>query len=583
MSGIAPVSGVKLLALRLKYYIRQGFGARQRILIYAIAAGLAGALVAAAFKYATWAIQLLFTGTHDGYVQTFRGLELWERILIPTVGGIVAGAVLYFGRRVVPRKATGYMEAVALSDGDVPMRPTIVRSASALFSIASGEAIGREGPLAQLAAAAASGFGRLLHEPPARLRLLVACGAAAGLAAAYNAPLASAFFVAEIIVGSISMESFGPILLASATSSVATRLIDGGHTLYPIAFAGDIPVAGLFIMALVGVACGLAAPLFISILDLGKGAFNRFSLMPVVSLGVGGLIVGILAAWRPEIVGNGQSAIREMFAGQYVWQFVLTLLILKVVAVAAVFGSGAVGGVFTPSLLVGAAIGYLFGTLVCAMGYTALPPECYCAVGMGAFLCAVMQAPVMAIVMIFEMTLCPVLIVPLVVATIVAYFTVRTVRGHSLYANALKSAPSSLFDRDMADLNVGEILRPNFPRLKTGSHLGEITAAFMRSTDGLIPVLGAEGEYLGSVLFKTIHPYLRDADMAASVIASDIMDDNVPTLAADADLPEALRAFSLAKFDALPVLDLKTGRTMGLLSRADLYLAVSELTKRQSV
>jgi CIC family chloride channel protein len=582
MSGRATRPGFDILKLRLKYLARQNYGGRQRMLFYAFVAGLAGAFAAAAFKYATALIQFLLTGASGGYVQTFRGLEWWQRLLIPAVGGILAGAVLYFGRKLVPRKATNYMEAVALGDGDVPIRPTLVRSSSALFSIASGEAIGREGPLAQLAAAAASGIGRLLGEPPARLRLLVACGAAAGLAAAYNAPVASAFFVAEIILGSISMDSFGPILLASATSAVATRFFDDGHSLYPVAFAGDVPVTGLLVMALAGVLCGLAAPLFISILDKSRNAFGRLNLMPVIGLAVGGLIVGALAVWHPEIVGNGRSAISEMLAGQYVWQFVLTLMLLKILAVAAVFGSGAVGGVFTPSLFVGASIGYLIGILAIAAGYTSIPPECYAAVGMGAFLAAVMQAPVMAIVMIFEMTLCPALIVPLVAAAIAAYFTVRALHGRSLYEKALKSAPSGVFDREIAAVHVSDILRPTFPSLGTGSRLDEITAAFVSSSEGVLPVADKSGVYLGSVMPKTIKTYLSDADLAAAVIASDIMRDDIPTLDLAADLPEALRTFSNAEFEALPVVDAATGKVAGLLSRADLYLTISELTRRQS-
>jgi CIC family chloride channel protein len=572
-----------MLTLRLKYLARQGFGARQRILFYAFLAGLAGALVASAFQYATALVQMLMTGMQGGYVEIFRSLAWWQRLLIPAAGGLLAGSVLYLARRILPRKATGYMEAVALGDGDVPMRPNLMRASSALFSIASGEAIGREGPLAQLAAAAASGIGRLLREPPARLRLLVACGAAAGLAAAYNAPLASAFFVAEIIMGSISMESFGPILLASATSSVATRMLDGGQTLYPISYTGDIPASGLVFFIVSGIFCGLAAPLFVGVLDYSRHIFGKLTDWPYLSLALGGFIVGLLAMVHPEVVGNGKSVIREMLAGNYVWQFVLTLMILKILAVMSAFGSGAVGGVFTPSLLVGASIGFLMGTAVCAAGYDAIPPECYCAVGMGAFLCAVTHAPVMAIVMIFEMTLCPALIVPLVAASVVSYFTVHTLHGRSLYAKALKSGPKSIFDRDIAELTVGEILRPNFPTLAPGNHLGAITASFMRSTDGIIPVVSRKGAYLGSVLLKTIKPYLRDADLAGTVIASDIMHDDVPTLDVKADLPEALRAFSNADYDALPALDAETGAIAGLLSRADLYLTVSEVTRRQSV
>lgn len=583
MSESGPVSRVRMLTLRLRYLARQAIGARQRILFYAFLAGLAGAVVAAGFQYATALVQMLLSGKHGGYVEIFRSLEWWQRLLIPATGGLLAGAVQYFARRIVPRQATSYMEAVALGDGDVPMRPNLMRASSALFSIASGEAIGREGPLAQLAAATASGIGRLLREPPARLRLLVACGAAAGLAAAYNAPLASAFFVAEIIMGSISMESFGPILLASATSSVATRLYDGGHTLYPISFTGDMPVSGLLFFALAGILCGFAAPAFVATLDYSKRLFGGIASMPYLSLAIGGLLVGVLAAFHPEVVGNGKSVIREMLAGNYVWQFVLTLMVLKILAVMAAFGSGAVGGVFTPSLLVGASIGYLLGTGVCAAGYDAIPPELYCAVGMGAFLCAVTHAPVMAIVMIFEMTLCPVLIVPLVAASVVSYFTVHALQGRSLYAKALKSGPKSIFDREMGELTVGEILRPSFPKLSAGSHLGAITASFMRSTDGIIPVVNKKGFYLGAVLLKTIKPYLRDADLAGTVIASDIMHDDVPTLDAKADLPGALRAFSNADYDALPVLDSETGIILGLLSRADLYLTVSEVTRRQSV
>ena len=567
-----------MLRLRLGMIARWRPGTRGRLLFLAFLVGITGALAALAFKEATNLVQLLLCGKSGSFVRTFSELSPWQRVLVPTVGGLFAGLVLHLARRMTLRKATDYMEAVTLGDGYIPIRPNLLRSASSIFSIASGEAIGREGPLCQLAAATGSLLGRLRREPPARLRMLVACGAAAGIASAYNAPLAGALFVAEIIIGSVAIETLAPLLVSSITAAFTIRLATGATTLYPASF-GNPSVAGTLFFLALGVAAGLAAPLFVTTLKFGRRAFSFLPDIPALNLTLGGLAVGLIALHHPEIVGNGQSVISGLFGDAYPWQNVAVILLLKVLVVALVFGSGAVGGVFTPSLLAGASLGYLCGCAAQALGIPSVTPVATAVVGMGAFLAAVTQAPAMAVLMLFEMTMCPGALLPLVVAGASAYAVVRALRADSLYRETLKSGPKSVFDRDLAALRTSDLLRPKFQRLAPRSGFSEITACFLHSGEPLVPVADPSGRYLGAVLLSDIRAYLKDRDFAGNVIARDLLHDEIPAIPADSDLPEALRTFSACPHDTLPV-TAPDGSLAGTLARADLYLVISELTRR---
>ncbi|MDX2109643.1 MAG: ClcB-like voltage-gated chloride channel protein [Verrucomicrobiota bacterium] len=573
----------RLVVFWLRILARWRPGSRQILLLMALAVGVLGALAALTFKYATLGIQLLLTGHGEGYVETFQQLAWWQRLLVPAVGGLLAGAVLHFGQRIEQRKATDYMEAVALGDGDVPLRPSLIRSVAALFSIASGAAIGKEGPLVQLAAVGASVLGRLRHEPPARLRLLVACGAAAGIAAAYNAPIAGALFVAEIILGSIAMESLGPLLLSSMAATLTIRSLDSPSVLYQLAVDQSVPAGNISLFLLLGVFCGLVAPLFIGFLKQSKRLFAQIAGPASLRLAAGGLIFGILAIYHPEVAGNGQSVIRSILDHEFAWQLVALIMVMKVLAVAAVFGSGAVGGVFTPSLLVGASLGYLAAVLATALGVNGVVPEFYVVVGMGAFLGAAAQAPIMALLLMFEMTLCPAIILPMMAASVSAYFVARSVSSESLYGESLRAGPRSVFDKAFGTITVRNILRPSFAKTTASSAFGEIAARFLRASEGVLPVTDGKGIYLGAVLLDDVRPYLKEADLARSVIAHDIMRDDLPTLSADFDLPEALRTFGQTNYETLPVVDTVNGQIIGLLARADLFLVVSELTRRDGV
>ena len=207
----------------------------QTTLVWAGVVGFLAGASSVGFRKLTDVIHDVLTGHDLGHVETFRLLPDWRRLVTPALGGVLAGLTLLLGARLNRRKSsTDYMEAIVLGTGNISSRSSFVKCASALFTIASGGSIGREGPLVQLAAVLASLTGRWMHMSTSRLRLLVACGAAGGIASAYNAPIGGALFVAEIVLGTLAMESFGPLVFSSVVATLTVRQFLGSNPLYEI-------------------------------------------------------------------------------------------------------------------------------------------------------------------------------------------------------------------------------------------------------------------------------------------------------------------------------------------------------------
>src|ERR1700752_4221008 len=224
--------------LLLKVWVVEHFrlSERQVTLVWAAAIGFFGALAAESFRKATEFLQFLGTGHLSSIVTSFEDLPLWQRFVVPTVGGLLAGLTLWFGNRMISsvrqKSTTDYMEAVVVGNGIISVRASLVKTISALFSISTGASIGREGPLVQLSSLVASLVGRLRNCPIPQRRQLVACGAAAGIASAYNAPIAGSFFVAEIILGTVVVEALGPLILAAVVATFTAQVLHGGGPIY---------------------------------------------------------------------------------------------------------------------------------------------------------------------------------------------------------------------------------------------------------------------------------------------------------------------------------------------------------------
>ena len=550
----------------------------QETLAYAAVAGIMGALAALGFRAGVDFIHLLLTGKNEAIVMSFVDLEWWQRLAVPAVGGLMAGLVLLFGRRLHRgESSTDYMEAILIGSGQLPVKSSLVKSTAAMFSIASGGSIGREGPMVQLAAVAASWFGRWRRLSPPQLRLLVACGAASGIASAYNAPIAGSFFVAEIILGTIAMESLGPLAVSAVAATLTMRTLSDAHTLYTVpAFTlHSLWEIGPFLM--LGVLTGIVAPWFLRSLRKAESLFAWTSLPVPARLMLGGLVVGGLAIWVPEVCGNGYSVVVAILNGHLVWKILVLVLVCKWIATAASFGSGAPGGVFTPTLFMGAALGYLFGYGVNSVWpQGAADPRAFALVGMGALLAAASHAPVMAIIMLFEMTLSYDIIMPLMLCSVVAYYTARGIEDQSLYSEALnKKAAEAPPTATTLPGVVADLVRGQASSVSLTARFEEIANQFLASRQEEIYVTD-EGRYAGVVSLHDIKPYLSDPAVAAHVIAEDVRREDIPTVAPSATLADALRVFAQCAGQTLPVVEPQSRHLAGILVKNDLLLALLE-------
>ena len=397
------------------------------LLLLAALAGFLGALVTILFRQGIHGLQWLVSGHSGGLVTMAMAMPVWERLLLPTAGGLVAGLVLeQIGQRLRGPRTTDYMEAIAVGDGWISVRHSLVKAVSSLFTVATGGSIGREGAMVQLAAMVASTLARLTRLPRDPMRFLVAAGAAAGLAAAYNAPIAATLFVAEIVLGSIAIDYIGPLIIAAVISNATVHDLFGYAPVYEIPAFRIVSDWELGLYLILGLLAGHTAPVLLQLLERSHRLFARLPMPLTARMTLGGLIVGAISIYEPQVWGNGYSVVNSVLHTPWVWQALLTVLVLKMLATAAVYGSGAIGGAFTPTLCVGALLGALFGTLV----HTVLPavtasPNAYAVIGMGAMLAGTTQAPLMAILMVFEMTMDYRIVLPLMLAVIMAHYTAR--------------------------------------------------------------------------------------------------------------------------------------------------------------
>lgn len=409
------------------------------MLVLAALVGFGSACAVLLFRLTFVEIRTLLVPGADSMVNMAKALPWWGRLLLPVTGGALSGAIMQYGlHRFARRGADDYLEAITIGDGRLSARQTLLKSFASLCSIDSGASIGREGPMIQLAAMVGSGLGRFINLSKERLQLLVACGATAGLACAYNAPIAGLLFVSEIALGSLSKKTLAPLIIASVVASVVTHRFFGLKAVYQMpTFLVMSSGRALLFYVLLGVLCGLMAPVFRWFLDLSRKMFSRLGRSKVLPMALGGLGVGALSIVNPNIWGNGYSVVNSILHEPWTWQALLAIFAFKILATSLSYGSGAIGGVFTPTLFVGAALGTLYGQGLASLGLVPQDAVVSCTIiGMGAFLASITYAPLMSILMLFEMTLNYDVVLPLMLACVISHYIAHRFRPDSIYRKA---------------------------------------------------------------------------------------------------------------------------------------------------
>jgi chloride channel protein, CIC family len=568
---------VQLLRLRVWLTERGPGNLWESNYFWAAIVGLCGAFSSVAFRESLNQMQL-FLLHHNGPLENAATtLPWWGRLLMPAAGGLIAGSILLFGQKwSTAGKSADFMEAVVLGNGVIRVRATIVKSLSSLVTISSGGSIGREGPMVQLASMLGSLLGRLGKFSPARLRLFVACGAAAGIACAYNAPLTGAFFVAEIVLGSIAMESIGPLIVSSVVATVIASQFLGAQPVYHMPPFGTVPNWHLAAHVVLGVMAGLCAPLFLLLLRGGETLFSRMRLPVSLKLGLGGLIVGAISIREPGVWGNGYGVVESVLNNPWTWQALMTILVLKVLATVATTGSGAVGGVFTPTLFCGAVLGALYGEAVKAFfPHTPTSVSSFAVIGMGCFLAAMTRAPIMSILIIFEMTRDDATIMPLMLACVAAFYVARGVSPESVYSRQLHQGGAHA-ETPLFLLHVRDLMKTDPLCVLETSGFAQIATVLAANTFKHLYVVDANRRFLGAIALQDLKPFLHETDLPQVVIALDLMHDDVPVLTSDASLKESLEVFAQHDGERLPVLDNpRDRRLVGSLAKTDVLLTLA--------
>jgi len=416
--------------------------AAARLWLAAAATGVLATVATLAFHAAIRVIEFLSTATDSGLVAAARELSPGHRFLVSSVGAILAGLVLQGGGRWAARGASGsahidYIDAaregrVALND-----RTTLVRSFSSLISVGTGASIGREGPMVQLAAWLATWVGRIFPMPASDRSVLLACGIAAGIGSAYHAPIAGMVFVLELALGFLPKRSVVPVLVATGTSSGLLSWWTGPLPLYTMP-SMPLVSTNLGMAVLEGALGGVLGWLFLRLLEVSRGAFRGIR-SATVRLALGGVLVGSISVAVPEVWGNGYSVVSQILREDSAWSWVALILAAKFAATILSAGSGAIGGVFTPTLFLGAASGHVLSHLA-AMVDPAVSgdPRAVAVIGMAATLAAVTHAPLMAMVMVLEMTSQFSLTIPVMLACGVAFAISTRFGALPLYGNPIE-------------------------------------------------------------------------------------------------------------------------------------------------
>jgi len=373
-------------------------------------------------------------------VAAFSTAPAWVCVLAPTLGGLAAGSIaLALRKDAAGQGVSDAMEAVVLGRVRLSMRVTLAKSLASFLAIAAGGSLGREGPIIQLGAATGKLIGTFAALSSRRRRTLIAAGTAAGFAAAYNTPFAAVLFVLEVVIGVVALDVIVPCLAATALATALTRAAVGPGPVYGQREFSWVAPSELLAFAGLGLVAALAARAFMLLLRAGEAGFRRLPVSPPVRGALGGLGTGVIVALVPNVAGNGYEPLNALLDGTPAVGFVAVLLVTKSLATTSSVASGSPGGVFTPTMLIGGATGFLFYALLHRTTPLALgQPGGFALVGMAAATAATTHAPLMAAVMAFELSGDYAVVLPLLVATALATAVSRAIASDSIYAAELR-------------------------------------------------------------------------------------------------------------------------------------------------
>lgn len=557
---------------------RIGLNDHTLLLILAAAVGLIAGGGVVLFRLGYEALTALFVPGAHGHdlVEAVRDRPAVALIGATALGGLVVGLIHRFGLRGHGFHGVAQViHAVAYREGRIPARHTAVRFVTNALSIAAGGSVGPEGPVIELGSGVGSTAAQTLRLSPERIRTLVGCGAAAGLSAAFNAPIAGAFFALELVLKDFAVVTFSPIIVASVTATALSRMVLGDAPAFAVPAYEPGAITEMPFYVVLGVLAGVLGTLFTHALRRSERVVATWPGPAWVKPAVGGAVLGGGLVLLPDLYGVGYEPINELLGGELGVGMLLVLLLAKFLATNVTLASGFAGGIFAPILFMGGALGGAVGQGVQALiGNSAAPTGAYALVGMAAVMAAVTHAPITAILLLFEMTGGYAVILPLMLACIAAVAVAQALSRDSAFTLGLREQGLDVnYGRESAILRnfyVEDVMHDDVPVVDVRTRFGELLDGFLENEIDRWYVVDGNEQLVGTIDLHGIKSVLSQQGLRWVVIAADVMKPVDTAVLRRENLEEAIVAFGSAEDEEVPVLQgPEDRRVVGRLSRGD--------------
>ena len=548
------------------------------LMAISIAIGIAAALGAFFFRWLIESFQNAFWLSGNNFLDSVAKSPRWLVPLLPCVGGLIAGVIIT--RWAPEAKGPGVPEvikAIAVRGGIIRHRITFLKALVSSLLIGCGASVGREGPVVQIGASLGSSAARLFRLDKSMLPVCVAAGAAAGISATFNAPLTGTLFAIEILLLDTEMSYVSHIIVSSVTASALSKFFWGDFPTFDAPKFMFNNFKELIIFFILGILAGLVSLAFVQMIKISERIFDKIPVKEWIKPGIGGLLLGLMALKIPGVLGVGYEAVNMGLTGVLPLDLAIILLAAKMVATAMCIGSGMSGGIFAPSLVLGAALGVsVSSTINMFLPELALTHSQYALVGMGTVVAGTTLAPITAVLTVFELTYSYKIILPMMVGCITSALVVRMLNGYSVYeAKLLRQGVNILRGHDesvLVNVPVTEVIDTEYDFLRTTDSLSKASEMVINSPFPHFPVLDEGNHVVGVLTLRDMRHYLRDKhkpEIHPAVVDS-LMVRTVVSIKLDSNLKEALMLFEKTGVSFAPVIDAEA-KIVGIIKSADAF------------
>ncbi|PLX97658.1 MAG: chloride channel protein [Desulfuromonas sp.] len=560
------------------------------LLIIAVLIGLITGTLAVAFRYLLLYTTALFWPDPHALLDVNSSYPWYLVLLVPVIGGLIVGPLV---TRISPEaRGAGVpevIEAVVHREGEIRHRTALFKSLFTALSIGCGASVGREGPVVHIGSSVGSSVAQLLRLPAEWTRVFLACGAAAGIAATFNAPMAGMLFAAEIILVDFQVSYLSHIAISSVTATVISHHFLGSLPTFDVPSYQLVSYLELPLYALLGWCAGMLSIAFIRSVSAVDDLFNLAAVPLSLRPAVAGLLIGAIAIFYPHILGVGYESINLALTSQMALALMLSVLALKLLATASCVGAGFSGGIFAPSLVLGALLGGSFGTIAGFLfpGHVDTSAA-YSLIGMGAVVAGTTLAPITAIFTIFELTYNFDIILPLMTCCITSLVTVQKYYGYSIYeTKLLRKGLRMIRGHDvnlLRSMQVGDFMETRFETIRHDMLLGAVLKKAEDSHYPHFPVVDEKDRLVGILSMSDLRGFLAEiGELSELVVVSEIMTTRVIIMRPEDNFEKAFEIFEGKQISTLPVVSEGDQKLLGILKKSDLLLTYNQKILKMNV